>query len=118
MDVLPLLALGGRPLRDFAKRGGGHDLPNSKRTLDDAADQVVVRKSSLCRGGRKFRIRCQKRVWVHVDDEGRAVQIDAKIDARIAAEPEQGPGGQCELLERRGKFGLVLFQTEAPQLPL
>jgi hypothetical protein len=52
---------------------------------------------------------------LYVDDEGLAGRIDTKIDARIAAEAEQGPGGQRELLERLGKFGLVLLQTEAAQ---
>ena len=93
----------------------GLGLRNSKRAVDDAADQVLVREPSLCRCGRVFRIRCKIRVWVYVDDEGRAARIDTKIDARIASETEQGPGGQRELLERLGKFGLVLFQTEAAQ---
>jgi hypothetical protein len=84
-------------------------LRNSERTLDDDADQVLVGKPGLCRGGSIFRIRCKIRVWIHVDDEGRAVRIDAKIDARIAAEPEQVPASQRKLLKRVGKFGLVLF---------
>jgi hypothetical protein len=63
------------------------DLRNSKRTLNDAADEVLVRESSLCRCGRVFRIRCKIRVWVYVDDEGRAGRIDTKIDARIKARP-------------------------------
>src|SRR6476660_8796599 len=85
------------------------------RTLYDAADQVLIGESSLCRCGRVFRIRCKIRVWVYIDDEGRAGRIDTKIDARITAETEKGPSGQRELLECFGKFGLVVFQAKAAQ---
>src|SRR6478609_5075671 len=86
-----------------------------KRALYDAADQVLVRESGLYRCGRVFRIRREIRVWVYVNDEGRAARIDTKIDARITVELEQGPGGQGELPKHLGKFGLLLFQTETAQ---
>src|SRR5512147_2734399 len=88
-------------------------LRKSKRALDDAGDQVLVRESSLRCSGSVFAIPGKIRVWIYVDDEGFAGRIDTKIDARIATESEQGPAGQCELLERRGQFWFVLFQTEA-----
>ena len=91
----------------------GGVLRESKRALDDAGDQVLVRESSLRRSGSVFGIRGKIRVWIYVDDEGGAGRIDTKIDARIATESEQGPTGQRKLFERRGQFWLVLFQTEA-----
>src|SRR6478672_1290640 len=85
------------------------------RALYDAADQVLVRESSLCRCGRVFRIRCKIRVGIYVNDEGRATRIDTKIDTRITVELEQGPGSQGELPKHLGKFGLLLFETETAQ---
>jgi hypothetical protein len=95
----------------------GAGLRNSNRALHDAADQVLLRDPSFCRCGRVFRIRCKIRVWIYLDDEGLAGRIDTKIDARIAAEPEPGPGGQRELLERFGKLPIEIGQS-ASALPL
>src|SRR5262245_47612850 len=81
--------------------------------LDDSADQVLVREPSLCRSRSEARIWSKKRVWVHVDNERLAGRIDAKIEAGIAAQPEQIPAGQRQLLELLGKFGLIPFQAEA-----
>ena len=82
-----------------------------KRALFDAADRVLVRESGLYCCGRVFRIRREIRVWVYVNDEGRATRIDTKIDTRITVELEQGPGSQGELPKHLGKFGLLLFQA-------
>ena len=94
----------------------GAVLRKCKRALDDAGDQVLVRQSSLRCGGSVFSIRGKIRVWIYVDDEWGAGQIDTEIDARIATESEQGPAGQRDSLERLGQFWLVLFKPEAAHL--
>src|SRR4029078_1378267 len=74
-----------------------------------------IREPSLCRCGSVFRVRRKIRGWIYVDDEGRAGRIDTKIDAGIAANPEQVPARQRKLLEHLGKFGLMVFEPETAQ---
>ena len=81
--------------------------------FNDSADQILVREPSLCRSHSEARIWSKKRVWVYVDHERLAGWIDAKIEAGIAAQPEQVPAGHRQLLEFLGKFGLPPFQAEA-----
>ena len=84
-------------VRDLSMSGGFRKLEVSSRRCSRS---IPGKGASLCRGGSIFRIQCKIRVWIYVDDEGRAV----RIDVRIAAEPEQVPASQRKLLKRLGQF--------------
>jgi hypothetical protein len=85
----------------------GAGLGKSKRVLDDAADQVLVREPDLCCRGSVLRIQCKIRVWVYVDDEGRAGWIDTKIESRIAAEPGEPCSHNALTITRALRFSPV-----------
>src|SRR3990172_4417294 len=91
--------------------GGGLQAP--KRGLDDAADQVLVGESGLKCRRRKARIEAKTRIHVDLEDERRARFIDAEVDARIAAKPEQVPAGQRQASQFGGKLRLVPLDAEA-----